>query len=390
MRSSLDQDALAHTTGTQDSPLSQTGLDFQMQAPAIPQRHLPQFGTDAADAQDVASTWFGWCLVPTCEGRLYFHHEATHESQWHTPEELLDVLGEWEELVDASHPDHRTFWRNEILQVSLWKDPRSTTNIFQAAIDGNLVFLQLYADVGGPMNVHDTRSGLSALHYACAGGSTQSALFLVQRGAEVDRLERTATTPLIFACRYGFISVVKILLDSHANLSLANYNGTTALHEAAMMGHLDCLHLLLLYSADTTLRDQSGATAMDLALERRQNLCAALLRRHDKAHGRRPAPYWSADYAAAERAEAFGNRRSSSFEESDISEDDQEHPGAMQWSSSESGVVKLLTGMMTSLHRLAFPIVADLGLPNQYWFNKETGLWELHEGKVNCRKILEA
>ena len=67
--------------------------------------------------------------------------------------------------------DGKRYWRNEKLGVSSWKDPRRTTNLFQvrleprnavvqAALDGNLFFLQLYTEVGGFL---DAAGGLGAL-----------------------------------------------------------------------------------------------------------------------------------------------------------------------------------------------------------------------------------
>ncbi|CAE8650645.1 unnamed protein product, partial [Polarella glacialis] len=173
---------------------------------------LPQFGspgvcdeTEAlgnqayADAEDAElQRWQGWTVVATPEGRLFFHNEARQLSQWHQPLELQPILGDWVEAIDESQPSRPSFWRNELLRLSLWKDPQQTTNIFQAALDGNLFFMQLYAEVEGHLDVVDPR-GRSALHYACAGGATQSALFLLQRRAEVDRRDETMATPLIFA-----------------------------------------------------------------------------------------------------------------------------------------------------------------------------------------------
>ncbi|CAK0840808.1 unnamed protein product [Prorocentrum cordatum] len=191
-------------------------------------------------------------VFPTHEGRLFFHHEERQESRWTQPDELGGVLGTWAEVVDESQPSRPTFWRNELLRLSLWKDPRPTTSIFQAALDGNLFFMQLYAEVEGRLDVVDP-AGLSALHYACAGGSMQGALFLLQRQAEVDLPDRTGATPLVVACKYGCADVVKVLLDARASLQACCHGGNTALHEAAAMGRLDCCHLLLLCGADASL-----------------------------------------------------------------------------------------------------------------------------------------
>jgi len=246
---------------------------------------LPQFGAPGVNEaggdedEEELRRWQGWTVVATQEGRLFFHNDARQVSQWSQPPELRDILGDWAEIVDESQPSQPRFWRNELLRISLWKDPRSTTNIFQAALDGNLFFMQLYAEVEGQLDVVDPR-GRSALHYSCAGGSTQSALFLLQRQAEVDRRDESAATPLIFACRYGYAGVVKVLLDHMADLSAACDGGNTALHEAASMGQLDCLHLLLLRGAEAGCLNNEGEAPVDLAANKRHHACLTLLRRH--------------------------------------------------------------------------------------------------------------
>ena len=69
-------------------------------------------------------------------GGLFFHHTDTDISQWEQPEELNSVLGTWE-LIPATS-EHPEFWRNGMLDLSSWKDPRGVTNIFRAALDGRV------------------------------------------------------------------------------------------------------------------------------------------------------------------------------------------------------------------------------------------------------------
>lgn len=440
-------------------------------------QRLPQFGSHGVDADTpgVAGSpqpgaasedeelrrWQGWTVIATPEGRLFFHNEGRQVSQWHQPQELRTVLGEWEEIVDESQPAQPSFWRNEQLRISLWKDPRQTTNIFQAALDGNLFFMQLYAEVDGQLDVVDPR-GRSALHYSCAGGATQSALFLLQRQAEVDRRDDGAATPLIFACRYGYASVVKVLLDARADLQAASDGGNTALHEAAAMGQLDCLHLLLLCGAEAGAANDEGLTAADIATARRHYSCLTLLRRHQPvgaSHGQAAArrtptsspaapeagsptvpgrcvpqlPAGATEAAAAsgarpssaptqhvgqQRQLGYAGESSSADSESDLLAEalGPADSGAATSESSDGGqadgqgrtvraargrrrerspvALGLLSRMqvfprwVNSARRWAFPIQADLGLPNAYVFNAETKQWELPDGEETTRRSL--
>lgn len=422
---------------------------------------VPQFGDPTAATEDEELVrWQGWTVVATPEGRLFFHNEQLQTSQWHQPAELRNVLGDWVEMIDDSQAGKPKFWWNDLLHISLWKDPRQTTNIFQAALDGNSFFLQLYAEVDGQLDVIDPK-GRGALHYACAGGATLSASFLLQRRAEVDRRDETFSTPLLFACRYGYASIVKVLLDAQADMNAANANGNTALHEAAAMGQLDCLHLLLLWGANATPGNRDGDAPADLAAAQKHYPCVTLLRRHLQYAPRGdaigpPPQARSASSAAAgasvvagtpgalsspafappgrspnhseagpfgagstgdpsafpqiaggmqrhTQQSASGGRVRQKVEDgtdSDLDESRRESDdiGAASSESSDGGQgashgrrrsrhrerspkgIGLLSKMGRFVRKaFAGPIKADLGLPNKYIFNPDSGLWELQD-----------
>jgi len=241
-------------------------------------KHSLDSGSGSEDGK--VMDWRGWTIISSPEGRLFFYHEGRQESQWQQPSELCDILGEWTEVISELQPGKPRFWRNDVLQISLCKDPRGTTNIFQAALDGNAFFLHLYAESEGDLDVVDPR-GRSALHFACAGGATPCAVFLLQRMANINCREATGSTPLIHACRYGHASIVKVLLENLADLHMANDFGNTALHEAVCMGQFDCVRLLLMHGAKQSCKNEDGDTAMDIAEKRKHNLCRAYLQRHE-------------------------------------------------------------------------------------------------------------
>ncbi|CAE7026486.1 CASKIN1 [Symbiodinium sp. CCMP2456] len=440
-------EALPDSASTASSPPRQRSAENQ---------RLPHFGsasmcdeeTDAerdglevAAAEDVQvpdfDGWHGWTVVATTEGRLFFFHEGMQLSQWHQPPELDPILGVWTEARDETQLTRPRFWRNDLLKISLWRDPRETSNIYQAAMDGNIFFLQLFSQVSGELDCVDHR-GCSALHYAAAGGSAPSALFLLQRSAMVDRTDITLTTPLMLTCRYGFPVVLKVLLDAQANPNLADNDGQVPLHQAAELGQLDCLNLLLLCGAQAQQRNVHGETALAIAQRHRHMHCVTLLRRHRHSalDGRQhegacasprglapsfpgaPLPRkvaelqqkkawnpncsmqhfpgeivqnsdaaapWDLPYqeAGAGSFVEYPSRYSSpGMPEADTSGSEEEDNSPsfssrsrsrQQWQQRESGE----DGLFSRLRRRLFPIRADLGMPNQYRFNMATQQWEL-------------
>jgi len=222
--------------------------------------------------------WRGWTVETSSDGHLFYYHVASGTSQWQMPRELSPVLGEWEQVCDD---EGDRYWRNELLGVSSWKDPRRTTDLFQAALDGNLFFLQLYAGFGGLLDAVDAK-GRTALHYNCAGGSTQAVLYLLQNKATVDLPDQTGSSPLHWACRYGHAPIVRILLMAKAAPDRQNSLGDTSMHEAAALGRSEPLHWLIHARANPLLLNRESRTPAQVAVRNRAEEAAALLQRHEK------------------------------------------------------------------------------------------------------------
>lgn len=220
--------------------------------------------------------WRGWTLQTTDDGRLFYHHVASGTSQWQMPRELHPVLGEWVQVGEEG----ARYWLNETLGVSAIKDPQHTTNVFQAALEGNIFFLQLYTEVGGFLDALDEK-GRSALHYNCAGGSTQAVLYLLQNRAGVGVPDRGGSTPLHWACRYGHAPIVRVLLDAKACPDEQNTLGDTPMHEAAALGRGESLQWLVLARANPELKNREARTALEVSSRNDHKEAAALLRRHE-------------------------------------------------------------------------------------------------------------
>ena len=67
-----------------------------------------------------------------------------------------------------------------------------------------------------------------ALH----AGSNPIAEFLINKGAKVNALSESDTTPLMMAVRSGNIRLVRLLLDRGADLQIRNHQGFSAIDVA--------------------------------------------------------------------------------------------------------------------------------------------------------------
>ncbi len=111
-------------------------------------------------------------------------------------------------------------------------------------------------------------SGVTALMAACQWNRVDVAIFLLERGADVDSRERRAgLNPLMYSCLSGNSEMVKLLLGKGPRVNATDAMGRNALMLAATLGSSEAVELLLKAGAQIDLRDDAGTTALDWARE---------------------------------------------------------------------------------------------------------------------------
>jgi len=325
------------------------------------------------------------------DGKLFYYHVASNTSQWQMPRELEPVLGEWKEVGDEGSK----YWRNAHLGVSSWKDPRCTTNLFQAALDGNLFFLQLYAEVGGFLDAVDGK-GRTALHYNCAGGSSQAVLYLLEHGASVNMQDQGGSTPLHWACRYGHAPIVRLLLEAKADPDCQNSLGDTSMHEAAALGLVDPLHWLVQAQANPSLRNRESRTPAEVAERSRATEALALLRQFEGGKEMDESEGFDAATAGAALQKSRSSRSSKSAASTAM---EVEHGGIEQASGSEEeddeptlalSMVRaarpLLRGVQWLANRVLGEKKVNLGDQNRFQFDQKTAQWVRQEAPAEAEE----
>jgi hypothetical protein len=304
---------------------------------------------------------------------------------------------------DDDDESNQTYWRNELLGVSSWKDPRHSTNIFQAALDGNLFFLQLYAEAGGNLDAIDAK-GRTALHYNCTGGSAQAVFYLLQNKASADAVDQGGSTPLHWACRYGHDTIVRILLEANVDPDRRNDLGDTSVHEAAALGHVAALEWLVVARANLSLRSRESRTPLEVAIRSRSRDAIELLRHHEKRQHRSSRRANDAhldedsdDTGASSRdiGSLVAGRSSrghmtalSPADSGSDSETDEPDP------SLALVIVKaarpLLRGVQWLANRVLGEKQAAVGANNGYTFDRQSNQWVLQRQDVAIRQHWEA
>jgi len=98
------------------------------------------------------------------------------------------------------------------------------TALMLAALKGNLVLVQRFAERGAAIN----QPGWSALHYAASGPEPQVVAWLLEHGAQLDARSPNGTTPLMMAARYGHEQSADLLLAKQADTEVRNQRGLSA------------------------------------------------------------------------------------------------------------------------------------------------------------------
>lgn len=101
------------------------------------------------------------------------------------------------------------------------------------------------------------------LHHAIEAGHIEIAKFLIERGADINLLDKDRGSPLHAAASLGDVELVRLLIERGAtSINEGDYRECTPLYIAAMMGHPDVARLLIESGADVDARDAVGRTPL--------------------------------------------------------------------------------------------------------------------------------
>lgn len=108
--------------------------------------------------------------------------------------------------------------------------------------------------------------GFTALHLACFFGARDTAVHLIDAGAETDCAARNASGvfPLHSAAASGSVEIVQALLAVGATPDVRQAGGFTALHSAAHHANKALVRALVDGGADVSITTEDGRTAADL------------------------------------------------------------------------------------------------------------------------------
>ena len=145
------------------------------------------------------------------------------------------------------------------------------------------------------LNVNEQGAqGRTALHRALGGGHAECARFLIENGADPNKVDALKRTPLHWASMGpppGNVECCQIIFekgDAKAMLYKETKSGSTPLHSAAGTNRPDVVRYLVEQQADQNLKDEDGYTPYDVAKARDRPLLRRCARA--TAANRHPSP----------------------------------------------------------------------------------------------------
>jgi len=172
------------------------------------------------------------------------------------------------------------YFQFDILELFLRQ--RSTFDIFEAATLGRDFVVRELLERNPLLSCAWSGDGLTPLHLACFYGHLKVVQTLVEKGADIFGRTRddNATTPLHSVAAGGSTEIARLLLDRGAEPDCTENNGWTSLHYGAYNGQIEMVDLLLQLGGSPNIRNLSGQTPSDLALASGRHRISARIEKH--------------------------------------------------------------------------------------------------------------
>lgn len=144
---------------------------------------------------------------------------------------------------------------------------RGYTTLMHAVDFDNHTALSLLLKYGANINSHrrKRRKGETALSLAVGKGDEAIVRFLLEKGADIQSVDKGDRSALHLAASYGHEAIVRLFLEEGADVHSTDIDGCSALHLATSYDHETIVRLLLREGANIHSTDGNGRSALHLA-----------------------------------------------------------------------------------------------------------------------------
>ena len=150
--------------------------------------------------------------------------------------------------------------------------------IHYAAASSTLVNLKYLIEEKNVNLDHPDKTKTTPLMYACKYGRYINVKYLLEKGANASRKNKSKDTAFILAAANGHTDIVKLFIETYSfKISSFGADKFTALHYAAIQGNEKLLGFLIVKQIKLNLRDRHGRTALILAAKNGQSRIVDIL-----------------------------------------------------------------------------------------------------------------
>ena len=140
--------------------------------------------------------------------------------------------------------------------------------LHDAVYDGNLRKVMRMVQQGADIDKNGNNNlGATPLMIAANNGDLAIVRYLVEQGADKEKVLNDGTSPLMFAIQEGHMAVVRYLVEQGVDKNRADHDGNTPLIIAAHEGKLDIVQYLVEQGVDKNQADHEGYTPLMLAVQ---------------------------------------------------------------------------------------------------------------------------
>ena len=169
---------------------------------------------------------------------------------------------------------------NQTLSVEALLPPGAASQLAdllsEAVVKGNAGMVAVLLDRGADVNARN-KSASTPLHDAALKDRAEVAKVLLQHGADVRARNGYGGSPLHDAALAGATDVAELLLANKAEIDASDDSGATPLYQAAAWGRLEAVKLLLQKGAAGALPNKEGVTPRQAAIANGHKAVADLL-----------------------------------------------------------------------------------------------------------------
>jgi ankyrin repeat protein len=157
------------------------------------------------------------------------------------------------------------------------EDELQMNPILNAAYYGHPGVLEILISNGCNINKNGGLWDGNALTWATSGGDTNTILFLLARGMDINSTTNNNSSALMIAADQGRTPALNLLLNRKASIEWTNRDNQTALFRACIYGHTQCVKDLLAAGARVDGKDNKDKTPLMYATQRASNSIVDLL-----------------------------------------------------------------------------------------------------------------